>query len=348
MRPEIFDLFDEALEMGASDLILKPGAPPTFRLNKHLIKSEEQALAPQQMYDLLLPLIDAKQQEELRDQFEVSSIIQYRYDKSRIRFYIFQQRDGVAGSFRFIPMKVPTISDLNLPKELINVASKPRGIFLVTGPGCSGKTLTIAAMADAINRRFARHIITMESPVEIIYEPHEAVFTQVEVGKTIGTYFEALTNALREDPDVMIIGELKHKDIMDQALMAAETGHMVFSSLPTTGAAQTIEHIISMYPPDKQEEARAQVGSNLVGIFSQILIPSVDPYREPKVAYELMLANSAMKNLIREKKYNQLGTAMIMGRREGCVLLKDSLEKLRRDDTIDQKLIESLLEEFKE
>jgi twitching motility protein PilT len=348
MRPEIFDYFERALEMGASDLVLKPGAPPAFRLNKHLLISEDQELAPQQMYDIFLPLIDAKQQEQLRDKFAVSAMFSYRNNKCRVRYYIYQQREGLAGSFRFVPPKVPNIRQLGLPDSLISIAARPRGLFLITGPSCSGKTMTIAAMADAINRRFARHIITMESPVEVIYSPLQAVFTQVEIGRAIDNYSDALRNSLREDPDVMIIGELKERDIIEQALMAAETGHLVLSSLPTMGAAQTIEHIISMYPPGKQEEARAQLSLSLLGIFSQMLIPSIDPFQSPKVAYEMMVVNSAMRNLIREKKYNQLNTSMMMAKRDGCVSLKDSLEKLQRDESLDQNLIKVLLQEIEE
>lgn len=348
MRPEVFEYFERAIELGASDLILKPGAPPSFRVNRHLIISEDEVLAPQQMYDLFLPIIDAAQQEDLRSKFFVNSIFQYKFNRARIRYYIFQQREGLAGSFRFIPSKVPTIEELRLPESLIGIAARPRGLFLVTGPACSGKTMTVAAMADAINKRFARHIITMESPVEVIYTPNQSVFTQVEIGKVINTYSEALVNSLREDPDVMVIGELKDRSIVEQALMAAETGHLVISSLPTMGAAQTIEHIVSMYPPGKQEEARSQLSLSLIGIFSQMLIPCVDPLQPPRVAYELMLATSGIRNLIRDKKYNQLNTAMIMARREGCVTLKDTLERLMRDDSIDQSIVKSLLQELEE
>lgn len=348
MRPEIFDYFERALEMGASDLILKPGAPPSFRVNKHLIISEDEALAPQQMYDLFLPIIDAAQQEQLRSQFFVNSIFPYRYGLSRVRYYIFQQREGLAGSFRFIPPKLPTIRDLRLPEVLINIAARPRGLFLVTGPCCSGKTMTIAAMANAINKRFARHIITMEAPVEVIYTPDQSVFTQVEIGRVINSYSDALTNALREDPDVMIIGELKERSIVEQALMAAETGHLVLSSLPTMGAAQTIEHLVSMYPAGKQEEARSQISLSLIGIFSQMLIPNINPMQPAGVAYELMLVNSAIKNLIREKKYNQMNTAIFMAKREGCITLKESLEKLLRDEGIDQTMVKAMLQEMEE
>lgn len=348
MRPEIFDYFETALEMGASDLILKPSSPPTYRLNKHLIVSEAESLAPQQMYDMFLPMIDSKQQEDLRNVHHISSMFQYRHNRSRIRYYIYKQREGLAASFRFVSPKVSTIKQLQLPEVLVNVAASPRGLFLVTGPSCSGKTSTIAAMVEAINRRFARHIITMESPVEMIFRPHQSVFTQVEIGRVIGSYSEALTNSLREDPDVMVVGELKERAIIEQALMASETGHLVFSSLPTMGAAQTIEHIVSMYPPGKQDEARSQLSLSLIGIFSQMLLPGLDPFQPPRVVYELMMVTPAIRNLIREKKYSQMGTAMMMSKRDGCVTMKESLERLLRDDGVDQDMIRAMLQEIEE
>lgn len=348
MKPEIYTYFEKALELGASDLILKPGAPPAFRVNKQLIISEDEALAPQQMFDLFLPVINAKQQEELTNNLNTSSIFTLPTNGTRIRYYMYQQREGVAGSFRFIPRNVPTIQELNLPEELINIASMPRGLFLVTGPVCSGKTFTVAAMAEAINQRFSRHIITMEREVEIIYKPNQSVFTQVEIGKGIPTYQDALTNALREDPDVMILGELSERGIVEQAMMAAETGHLVISTLPTFGPVQTIEHLISMYPEGKQSEARTQLSLSLIGFFSQTLIPNVDYRQKPRPAYELMIANEGMRNLIRDKKYSQLHTSMIMAKREGCVTFKDSLEKLKRDENLDQDYINALLQELPE
>ena len=221
MKPEIYDYFEQAIKMGASDLILKPGAPPSYRVNKHLIISEDEALAPQQMFDLFLPVLDAKQQENLQNNFNTSSIFTLGSSQTRIRYYIYQQRDGVAGSFRFIPNEVPTVKSLGLPDTLINIASMPRGLFLVTGPVCCGKTLTVAAMAQAINERYARHIITMENPVEIIYKPQQSVFTQVEVGKvisldpgegsTIGDFFQCFRpehgggSAQHDDPSHFVL-----------------------------------------------------------------------------------------------------------------------------------------------
>lgn len=346
MKPVIFEYFERGLKLGASDLILKPGAPPAYRINKHLVVSEDEALAPQEMFDLFLPVINAEQQEEFYNNFNTSSVFTLGSTQNRIRFYIYKQSDGVAGSFRFIPKEVPTFKELGLPEVLTDVAFRPRGLFLITGPACSGKTLSVAAIAEAINQRYARHIITMENLIEIIYKPNVSVFTQIEVGKSIKTYGDALTNALREDPDVMILGELNNTGIVEQALMAAETGHLVISMLPTFGPVQTIEHLVSMFPESKQTEARNQLSLSLLGIFSQILVPSVDYKQKPSVAYEILLVNDSMRNLIRDRKYNQLVTAMVMARREGCVTLKESLEKLRSNENLDKDYIDGLLEEL--
>lgn len=348
MRPKVFEYFETALEMGASDLILKPGSPPTYRTNKHLVITEDESLAPQEMYDLFLPLINANQQTKLREDFCSCTVFNYKNGKSRIRYYIFHQREGLAGSFRFVPPKTPSIEELKLPSVLHNIAAQPRGIFLVTGAACSGKTATIAAMVESINKRFTRHIITMEEQIEIVYTPKKSVFTQVEIGKVINSYFDAVINSLREDPDVMVVGDLRNKDVMQQTLMAAETGHLVLSSLPTMGAVSTIEHIVSMFPTSKQDETRNQLSQSLIGIFSQKLIPGIDSYQSPKLAYELMIVNSAMKNLIREKKYSQINTVMSMAKRDGCVTMQDSLMRLLRDDSVDQDIIKRQLQEIEE
>ncbi|MBI3039780.1 PilT/PilU family type 4a pilus ATPase [bacterium] len=347
MKPKICTFFDQAIEMGASDLTLKPGAPPAFRLHGHLIHSEEEPLASQEMYDLFLPLIDAKKQICMRDRFDTFSMYPYK-DKSRIRYYLFQQREGFAGSFRFIPTKVPNIVDLGLPLDLEVQASKPRGLFLVTGPAGSGKTHTLAAMVNSINRRFSRHIITMECPIEFIYSPLQSIFTQIEVGTMIPTYQDALTNALREDPDVMLIGEMKDRKTVEMALVAAETGHMVFSTLPTLGAGASMERIVSFFPTDKHEEVRLQLSLNLVAIFSQIQIPKISPQQTPNIAYELMIMNSAIRTLIRDKKYSQLPSAMVMSKREGCMTLKDSLTRLLREETTNQSVVKAMLQEIVE
>ena len=348
MRPQIFDFFEEAIKMGASDLTLKPGAPPAYRVNRHLIISEDDVLAPQMMYDLFLPLIDSEMQKTLQKTFEAHSIFSYKHNRARIRYYLFQQREGYAGSFRFIPAESPTVTSLGLPQQLVNQALRPRGLFLVTGPSGSGKSHTMAAMVNAINERFARHIITMESPIEFLFTPQQSIFTQIEVGTMIPTYEDALINALREDPDVMMIGEMRDMKTVEMALVASETGHFVVSTLPTLGAAQTIERIVSFFPVSKHDEVRLQVSLNLVGVFSQLLIPRVSPEQKASVGYELLIANPGIRTMIRDKKYSQLQSAMLMARREGCVPLKDSLTHLLRDETANHQLVRAMLQEIVE
>ena len=344
MIPKIFTYFDQAIEMGASDLNLKPGASPVFRVNGHMIYSEDEPLATQEMFDLFLPLINAQEQAHLKESFEVFSA--FNYENRRIRFYLFQQREGMAGSFRLIPNKVLSIKELGLPESLEQLANKPWGLFLVTGPAGSGKSHTMAAMVNHINAISADHIITMENPIEFVYEPNKAIFTQIHVGVMIPTYQDALVNALREDPDVMLIGEMVDPKTVEMALVAAETGHFVLSTLPTIGAAQTIERITSFFPVEKHDEIRLRVSLNLMGIFSQILIPKVSPELPASVAYELLIPSPAIRTQIREKKYSQLNSAMLMARKEGCVTLKDSLNMLLKDDQADQALVKLRLQEI--
>jgi twitching motility protein PilT len=347
MKIKLFDFFDQAVRLGASDATIKPGAPPAYRINGHFWVSEEEALAPQEMFDLFLPILDTEAQATLRDRSQVFLLFPYRR-KARIRVALFRQREGLAASFRFLPLKVPTIKDLRLPDELENQALKPRGLFLVTGPAGSGKSHTMAAMINAINRRFARHIISMESPIEFLHTRIQSIFTQIEVGKKIRTYQDALMNALREDPDVIMIGEMKDEKTVEMAMVASETGHMVLSTLPTLGASKSIERIVSFFPSEKHDEVRTQISMNLVGIFSQLLIPQENMENPPDLAYEMLIVTSGIRTLIREKKYSQLNSAMLMARREGCITLKDSLSRLLKEENVNVNLVKALLGEIQE
>ena len=185
------------------------------------------------MYNLLLPVIDATQQENLQKNSKSSSVFVYSRTLTRIRYFIYKQRGAYAGTFRFIPNDVPSIKSLNLPDSLESLASVRKGLFLVTGPSGSGKTLTVSALVQSINERLARYIITIEKSIELVYRPIKSVFAQIEAGTEVSTYLEAVSNALREDADVIILGELKDKEIVEQALIAAETGHLVLNRLLT-------------------------------------------------------------------------------------------------------------------
>ncbi|GAB4276540.1 MAG: type IV pilus twitching motility protein PilT [Candidatus Rifleibacteriota bacterium] len=342
----IHKYFEIAIERKASDLHLKAGSPPLIRVGGRLIVLPEEPLAFQEMPNLFLPLMDVKSQGDLRATYETNFMTRYK-NRWRIRACIFRQRGCLSGAFRFIPQHAPSIDSLNLPSLLKEIAAKPRGLFLVTGPANSGKTHTLAAIVNEINRLMAKHIITIEDPIEFVHRPRKSIFTQREIGITTNKYHDALMNALREDPDVILVGEMRDTDTIEMVLTAAETGHLVLSTLHTVGAVQTIDRIINVFPGHRHDEIRTQLSMSLIGMISQILLPSIHK-KERVMAYELMIINSAMRNLIREKKTNQLKSALMLARKEGCKTLRDSLTEILKDERVDAKLVSALLKEIVE
>ncbi len=342
----IHRFFEIAIERQASDLHLKAGSPPIIRVGGRLIQLPEEPLAYQEMPNLFLPLMDVKAQGDLRAQHEANFMVRYK-NRWRVRACIFSQRGCLSGAFRFIPLANPSIDSLGLPTLLKDIAARPRGLFLVTGPANSGKTHTLAAIVNEINRISARHVITIEDPIEFVYRERKSIFTQREIGVTANDYHSALMNALREDPDVILVGEMRDVDTIEMVLTAAETGHLVLSTLHTVGAVQTIDRIINMFPGHRHEEIRTQVSMSLIGIISQILLPSLHK-KERVMAYELMIMNSAMRNMIREKKTNQLKSALMLARKEGCKTLKDSLNEILKDERVDGKLVSTIMKEIVE
>ena len=345
MQPEIYKLFEEAVKMGASDLILKPGSPPVYRLNRHLIISEYESLAPQQMYNMLLPVLNASQQDNIQKSYKTTSIFSLNRTLTRIRSFIYKLRGGYAGTFRFIPNKVPNIKSLNLPASLENIASIRKGIFLVTGPIGSGKSLTLSALAQTINERLSRYIITVDKLTEVVYKPIKSVFSQIEVGNGISNYFEAVSNALREDADVIVLGDFNDKNVVEQAFIASETGHLIIASIQSSGSASAIEKIINLFPTDKHDEVRGQLYQNLVGVFSQRLIPSINYKNKPSVAYELLFATPNIRNIIKEHKYPSQSSSILNSKENGCISFKESIEKLLRDESLDKDYLKDLLKE---
>jgi twitching motility protein PilT len=348
MQPEILKLFEEAIKIGASDLILKPGSPPVYRINQHLVFSEYESLAAQQMYNLLLPVLDAAQQENLQQHFKTSSIFTLNRTITRIRTFIYKLRGGYAGTFRFIPNKVPNIKSLNLPASLENLASIRKGIFLVTGPVGNGKTTTISALTQSINERLSRYIITADKLIEVVYQPVKSVFTQIEVGKGLSTYSEAVSNALRENADVIVLGDFSDKDIVEQAFIASETGHLVLASIQASGSASAIEKIVDLFPIEKQEEIRGQLSQNLIGILSQRLIPSIEYKKKASIAYELLFTNPNIRNIIKGCKYSLLSSTLLNSKENGCISFKESIEKLLKDESLDKDYLRDLLKEVEE
>ncbi|MBQ3643490.1 MAG: PilT/PilU family type 4a pilus ATPase [Candidatus Riflebacteria bacterium] len=341
---KIHRYFDIAIERQASDLHLKAGSPPIIRVGGRLITLAEEPLAFQEMPNLFLPLMSIKDQNDLKQLFEANFMTQYK-SRWRVRACIYTQRGCLSGAFRFIPQTVPSIESLGLPPILKEIAQMPRGLFLVTGPANSGKTHTLAAIINEINKTSARHVITIEDPIEFVYKEKKSIFTQREIGVTSNSYSSALMNALREDPDVILVGEMRDVNTIEMVLTAAETGHLVFSTLHTVGAVQTIDRIVNMFPGHRHEEIRTQISMSLIGIISQILLPSLHK-RERVMAHEIMIMNSAMRNQIREKKTNQLKSALMLARKDGCKTLKDSLSEIIKDERVDPKLIANIMKEI--
>ncbi|MBP7632893.1 PilT/PilU family type 4a pilus ATPase [Candidatus Ozemobacteraceae bacterium] len=338
--------FDTALARKASDLHLKAGSPPVLRIGGRLVSLSEEPLAHQELPNLVLPLMDTRQQEFLRQTMEANFMIAYR-DRVRVRVCVFRQRGCLSAAFRFIPTRVPSIDSLKLPVRLKEIAQRPRGLFLVTGPANSGKTHTLAAIVHEINKASSRHIITIEDPIEFVHAPKRSIFTQREIGSMTSGYQVALMHALREDPDVILVGEMRDIDTIEMVLTAAETGHLVLSTLHTVGAVQTVDRIINVFPGHRHEEIRTQLSMSLLGTISQILIPGRSK-NERIMAYELMILNPAMRNLIREKKTNQLRSALMLARKDGCVTLRDNLAELMRDERVDGKIMNAILKEIVE
>ena len=343
---KIHKYFETAIERQASDLHLKAGSPPIIRVGGRLITLAEEPLAFQEMPNLFLPLMSLKDQADLKQLFEANFMTQYK-SRWRVRACIYTQRGCLSGAFRFIPQSVPSIESLGLPPILKEIAQMPRGLFLVTGPANSGKTHTLAAIINEINKTSARHVITIEDPIEFVYKEKKSIFTQREIGVTSNSYSSALMNALREDPDVILVGEMRDVNTIEMVLTAAETGHLVFSTLHTVGAVQTIDRIVNMFPGHRHEEIRTQISMSLIGIISQILLPSLHK-KERVMAHEIMIMNSAMRNQIREKKTNQLKSALMLARKDGCKTLKDSLSEIIKDERVDPKLIANIMKEIVE
>jgi len=342
----IHKYFEIAIAKKSSDLHLKAGSPPTVRVGGRLLPLPEEPFAYQEMPNLFLPLMGVREQELLRTCMEANFMINYQ-NRWRIRVCIFRQRGCLSGAFRFIPTKVPSIDSLKLPQKLKEMALRPRGLFLVTGPANSGKSHTLAAMVHEINKGCARHIITIEDPIEFVHKPRKALFTQREIGTMTQDYQSALIYALREDPDVILVGEMRDISTIEMVLTAAETGHLVLSTLHTVGPAQTVDRIINVFPGHRHDEIRTQLSLSLLGTISQLLLPGREK-NERVMVYELMILNPAMRNLIREKKTNQLKSTLMLARKEGCVTLKDNLSDLLRDERVDPKLVGNLMKEIVE
>jgi twitching motility protein PilT len=311
---------------GGSDLHLSTGTHPTIRVAGQLSPMlKEDILTPEDTMGFVGVLLSKEQTERFKTNFEIDFAYQTT-DNNRFRGNAFFERGSVGIALRFIPKEIRPIKDLNLPDILETFARKSQGFFLVVGPVGQGKTTTLAALIEMINVERMEHIVTIEDPIEYVFEPKRSLVDQREVLLDTKSFESALTSAFRQDIDVLLIGEMRGHETMAAAVTAAETGHLVFSTLHTNNAAQTIDRIIDTFPASQQDQIRIQLGASLAGIFSQRLIPRISGGLIP--AYELLINNKAIANLIREKRTHEINTVIETSSTDGMIDMNRSLADL--------------------
>ncbi len=319
-------------DKGGSDLLLAGGSAPRIRVDGKLIPVEgSPSLSADDVSAMAMPLLTDGQRQVFHDQMDVDFAFSWR-DLARVRGSIFTQRGQAAVSLRIIPSKIPTFETLGLPWAAEWVAQQPRGFVLVTGPTGSGKSTTLASIIDRINETRAAHILTIEDPVEYVHNHKQSAVTQREIGLDSPSFDRALRSALREDPDILLIGEMRDIDSIQIALTMAETGHLVFATLHTNDAAQAIDRIIDVFPAWRQEQTRVQLAASLSAIVAQRLVPKVGGGMV--AAFEVLIATSPVRNLIREGRSNQLTNVMFTNSKEGMQVLEIDLARLIMAGTI--------------
>lgn len=322
----IEELLAIAKERGASDLHVTVGIPPKIRINGELEDLEYNKFLPADTLALITPMLTDHFKAILEENGEVD--FSYSIPKlGRYRVNIFKQRGSYALVIRLVGLTIPTPDMLGIPESVVELIHKKRGLVLVTGPTGSGKSTTLASLIDQINTNFNTHVITLEDPIEYLHNHKKAVVNQREIGLDTHSYSNALRAALREDPDVILVGEMRDLDTISIAITAAETGHLVFSTLHTIGAAATIDRVIDVFPPHQQQQIRIQLASVLESVISQQLIPTSDG-KGRVAAYEVMHANSAIRNLIREAKSHQITSIIQTNKKLGMQTMDDAIYDL--------------------
>ena len=323
---DINNLLQQAIDLKASDLHLVVGTPPTVRIDGELKSlSGSGILTPQIVSEGLKIILTSEQFERLTVNKEIDFSLTFS-DKARFRVNTYTQKGSLAAAFRRIPLDVPDIDSLNLPKIVHSFTNLRQGLILVTGPTGHGKSTTLAATINEINRNRSCHIITIEDPVEFIFQPIKSVISQREMKSDTHSWQVALKSVLREDPDVVFIGEMRDFETISSAMTIAETGHLVFATLHTNSAAQTIDRIVDVFPENQQNQIRLQLSSVLEAVFSQRLIPSLTGGRV--VAHEIMLGTTAIKTAIREGKSHQMDSIIQTSQEIGMATLEHSLASL--------------------
>jgi len=339
------------IEQDASDLHIVVGRPPTLRLNGRLVSLKTRVLMPEDTVSLMKSITPERAMQELQQEGTADYGFAFG-DKARFRVSVFRQKGRISLALRLIPHRLYTFEEIGLPPLIKQLLYQPRGLFLVTGPTGCGKTTTLATMVDYINEHMDRHIITIEDPIEY-YHPHKkSIVNQRELGVDVPSFSEALRRGMRADPDVMMVGEMRDLDTIQAAITAAETGHLVFATLHTTGAEGTCNRIVDVFPTDQQEQVRVQLSVSILAVISQQLLPRADQGGRV-AAFEFMVTTPAVRNLIRENKTYNIDSHIQTGKRYGMVLLdmhmfelyeqgivtaQDALLKARKPRELEQKI----------
>ena len=325
-------LLEACIKMGGSDLHIVVGRPPVLRISGRLRSLDTKVLEPDDTVALMKSITPERNQQELQEVGGTDYGFAFG-DAGRFRTSVFRQKGHISMVLRLIPSELLSFEQIGLPKICASLCRRPRGLFLVTGPTGSGKTTTLASMINYINETLDRHIITVEEPIEYYHQHKKSVIVQREVGLDVPTFAEALRRALRQDPDVILVGELRDLETMEAAISAAETGHLVFGTLHTTGCQGTVNRIIDAFPVSQQEQIRVQLSTNLIAVLSQTLCPRRGGGRV--AAYEFMVVTPAISNLIRENKVYRIESSIQIGKKLGMQLLDDHLWELYDRELID-------------
>lgn len=335
MKNDIFSLLKETTQRGASDLHITVGLPPIIRENGSLKMLDEAPYTAQETKSIVTTIMTPEQVKTIEEVGQVD----YSYSVAgwgRFRINAYKQRGSYTIACRVVGSQIPTLQELNLPTSLSEFTRFNKGLILVTGPTGSGKSTTLASMIDIINRERNCHILTLEDPIEYLHKHNKSMVNQREIGYDTKDYGSGLRAALRQDPDVMLIGEMRDLETISTALTAAETGHLVLSTLHTLGTAKTIDRIIDVFPPHQQQQVRVQLSTVLQGVISQQLIPRSDK-KSRIVGLEIMLANPAIRNLIREGKTHQINSIIQMNRKGGMINMDTYLVNLYQKGIISKE-----------
>ncbi|MCC6353879.1 MAG: type IV pilus twitching motility protein PilT [Verrucomicrobiae bacterium] len=327
------ELLASAVKFGASDIHIVPLRPPLFRINGEMIESESSPLSAEDTRRIIFESLPEGLVEKFESENELDASIAAEGVGARFRMNVLRQKDGVAAVLRVIPSVIPSAEEIGLEPQLVKLTELPRGLVLVTGPTGSGKSTTLACLINIINGARREHVVTIEDPIEYVYPKGSCVITQREIGPHSASFAQALKRALRQDPDIILIGEMRDLETIGVALTLAETGHLVFGTLHTTDAPQTIDRIIDVFPPYQQQQVRAQLSVTLKAVACQQLLPRASG--EGRVAArEIMIVGPAIANLIREGKTHQIYSAIETGGRAGMKSLDKDLADLVRKGVV--------------